>query len=511
MSYYNDATCQYEQNMEVARRETFTAGRALQKTKDASMPVVLWDDKYYNNPKEFINQLRRISDYMLFNPHPLWAFDNPNQAYLFDVVAGKLRMDDYYTADHLFGEQGPVPTKDNHFFHGAKSALNGQVLAHPFQFTVKNLSTEFAKHQIREDSKMGAKVLTQMLAEAAGGQSMNLDFARKKGVKLPKDENDLLNYMTSQEQIESIVYKLLRHTDYQYPFQDVGSKCFDDKFAVNAQFGFLDVENGVLVPRHYHPDQVRWMATRRVENFEDKNVLAASVMDYMTPTELLNKFGIGLQTGTGIKGIVDYIDSVTKWGRRVGYELDGNYWNDQGIGGWGLGSNLNNLDIQGYTHKQINWMNRAFYPVLRGASGLLMQVLVQRNFVKVVKQKRFKVERVEDGAARPATDKEIKQWRETNFDRSVQLNFTAVDEKAKENLSRQNVKVYNRTELWGFDRIGHDSFHQRGAVSVSGRPRWRIDRLRGYAHQGANQLREVDGQAGRKRRHPRQHSLPGGR
>ncbi|SOD80899.1 hypothetical protein [Spirosoma fluviale] len=453
-----DASAQYAHNWELAKQEAFSLNRSQARTKEVSVPVILWDDKYYKQPKKLIDLFRRVSDFQLFNPHLLWAFDNPNQEYLFDIVDGKLRMDDYYLADNLFGDVGPVPTKDNNFFHGAKSALMGQVLSHAFQFAVKNLNTKFAQEAIAEQSRAGAKVLTQGLIEAAGDRGMNLDFARNKKIPLPKNANDLLQYMNLQEQVESTMHKLLMHTDYQHSFQDVGAAAFGHKFAVNAQFGFLDVVNGELIPKAYHPDQVRYMATKRVETFEDPNVLAASVMDYMQPTELMNHFGVGLQTGTGIQGIINYIDSVTKVGRNIGYNLDGNYWNDQGVGGWGLGSELDNLKIQGYTQKQINWMNRCFYPVIRSAGGLLMNILVQRNFVKVIHQDRFKVEKAEGESWRPATDRELKYWQETNFDRSVHLRFVPVDEEKKENLSRANVKVYNRVKLWQFDRIGHDTF-----------------------------------------------------
>lgn len=460
---YLDGVAQYNRNAELARTEPFRTNRYMGKKGEQDMPVILWDDIYNKQPGSLINLFRRVSDWMLFNQQMLYDYDNPNQAYLLDVVAGKLRVDDYFTADTLFGEAGPVPTKDNHFFESARSALLGQVLAHPFQFSTKNLNTAFAEKQILENSKQGAKVMMQALIEAAKQKGMNLDFARDDSVKMPKDEADLLSFMNGQEQIESTVYKLLQHTDYQYSFQNVARKAFDDKFVVNAQFAFVDVVNNEVVPKHYHPDQVRWMASKRIETFEDPNLVAASVMDYMTPTELINQFGVGLNTGTGVRGLYNYLNNVMKVGRdKIGYSPDGAYWTDEGYAGWGLGSDLNDLSIRGYTRKQINWMNRAFYPTVAGAGGLLMNILVQRNFVKMVRQQRYKIRRIQDDHSRPATEKELKFYLENNYDRSLELSFEPIDEKKKESLQGELVKGYYRTEVWAFDRIGHDCFTNVG-------------------------------------------------
>jgi len=469
ISGFLDNSQQYAYNTELARREPFGLNLYQQRQQEVEMPVVLWDDKFIKQPKKFLDLCRRVSDFMMLNPHQLYQYDNPNQRYLMDVVRGKLRMEDYFVADNLFGEAGAMPTKDNHFFHSARAALMGQILANPFQFSVKQLNTTFARKQIEEQSKAGAKVLTQALVQAASGQGMNLDFARNPKVPVPKDANQLLNYMSGQEQVESICYKLLQHTDHQYSFQDVGQKAFSDKFDVNAQFGFIDVVNGEVIPKHYHPDQVRWMATKRVETFEDPNVLAACVMDYMTPTELVNHFGFRLQMGTGIRGIINYFNSVIQRGRdKVGYDLNGGYWSEEGYAGWGLGSQLNNLEIQGFTNKQINWMNRVFYPGISTRNGLLMSVLVQRNYLKVVKEKRFKVERIEGGVSRPATDRELKAWQESNFDRKIDLQFIPVEE--REDISRKNVKSIKRTKLFEFTRIGHDGFLDVGEYKWTADP-----------------------------------------
>ncbi|RYC70691.1 PspA/IM30 family protein [Spirosoma sordidisoli] len=445
VSRHDQLPWQYQASSEARQKQLF------------DQPILVWNDEFNTNPLLLVEFLRRVSDYMLLNPHPLYGNHNPNHARLYDVVAGKLNRSDYEPLMKLFGEEPALGVKDNHFFHGAEKTILSQILAQPFQFGVRNINTDFAQKSILDDAKKGAKLAMQsmlqtMYAQGEGHVAPVID----PNIQLPKTTDEWLSFATGQEQVQGIVYDLLQDIDARCSFQDIGRKSLKHKFRVNGQFAFTEVKNGRVCARALTPAEVRWMAGKPVEQLSDPAVFGIQVNEYMTPTELINTFGTGqLATGTGVKGALRYVEKLFERNApRIGYDPYGTYWSSRGISADTTNYCLD--ENRDYTSTEVNWMRNLFYP-MRGTGKLLVNMLVQHNFFTMLREKRFMVERVDrDGTRSPATDRELKSWQTARSGGiGYDIDFTPIGTKLP---SRANVKVYARPQLWSFKRIGHDSF-----------------------------------------------------
>lgn len=434
---------------------------AARDAKHFDVPILVWRDEYATNPQAFINLCRYISDYMYLGPHPLYGPHNPNRPEMYGIVDGKINSRDYEPMMRLFGDVSAIGVKDNHFFHTGEETLSSQVLSQPFDFSARNINTAFALEKILDDSKKGAQIgIQQLLASMQAAGDAGLQQLQNPKVKLPKTPDDWLNYATGQEQIEGIMYKLLQHNNNRCDFQTIAKQALEHKFRVNAQFAMIDPQNGDVNIKSLHPDAVRWMAGKPVETLEDPSVFAVQVSDYMTPTELVNTYGVGrLNTGTGVKGAFRYVDGMLDKYKNVGYDPMGTYWSERGISA-DTGNYCMDDSAREYTTQQVNWMQTRFYPRWGVRSKLMAQILVQKNYFLMQFEKRFFVEKVEKGVRSPATDKELKNWQSNRANVEYDIDFTPVGD--TQIPKRSNVKTYSRPRIMSFTRAGHDGFFDIG-------------------------------------------------
>ncbi len=453
---YNSAVYRYDQmDWQVPM------GNQASQQKLLDQPVLAWNDRFATEPAFLVDYLRRISDYMLLNPHPMWGSFNPNRPDLYSVLNGKLKQSDYTAIMRLFGDESAIPLKDSHFFHGAEKTLTAQIISQPFRWTTQNISTSFAEKSILEDAKKGAKLgvqalLAAMQANGDGGVAPLQDSR----VKIPQVPEDWLEYATGQEQVEGIIWKLLKHIDLTHDFQNLAKDAVRHKFVVNAEFALVDVVNGEVVPKILHPFQVRWMAGKPVKTLQDPAVFGVQVNDYATAMELINMYGVGkMARGTGWKGALRYMEEFFEGkNKRLGYDPNQSYWSSRGISA-DTGYYCFDDQQKEYTTTQVNWMKNLFYPG-QVNTKLMTNILHQKNYFTMLREKRFMVERVEvNGTRSNATDREYKNWQTNPASINYTIDFTPI---GKETPNRANIKTYARPQLWEFTRIGHDGFIDYG-------------------------------------------------
>nr|WP_293845079.1 hypothetical protein [uncultured Arsenicibacter sp.] len=426
-------------------------------------PLLIYLEETMNNPNKVVNLCRQVSDSMLLSAPSLYGNNNPNQPYLYDVAKGKLRRQDYEALNRLYGAEMAIPLKDNDFFTAARETIASSVINQPLNFGTRQINTAFSKKMIEDDSRKGAKIITQAIIQSLMAQGENgMAPLVDKNVKMPKTTDEWDNYKTGQQQMESIMFDLLQHIDANVSFRELALQAVDHKTHVNAEFGFVDVRNGQVRPRILHPNQVRWLAGKPITNLEDDAVIAVQVSDYMTGTELVNTFKRHfLNKGTGIRGVLKYIDEIynpkgkSKW-RNIGYDPMANYWTDLGIVGDSWDFNLYGGERQ-YTSQQVNWMRNLFYPLQNYGQKLTVNILTQWNYFKLFREKRFKVEKVgRDNQRRPATDRELKRWQQERYMCDYEIDITPLAK--DEDTNHKNVKAVSTPEVWSFVRIGHDAF-----------------------------------------------------
>ncbi|CCH01311.1 hypothetical protein FAES_3303 [Fibrella aestuarina BUZ 2] len=436
-----------------------------------NQPVLTWRDAFAKKPAELIRHCQQLSDVMLLNPHPLYGSHNPNKPYQSEVAAGKLRRDDYDPMLLLFG-QGPVlPLKDNHFFEEAKKTLIAQIIGQPIEFSASNISQAFAKQSILDDADRGAAMLTQALfgQMASEGDGAARALINPK-IKVPKAPDDWLAYATGVEQVEGIMTKLLKHLTFQPSFRRMVRATLGHKFDLNAQAVHLDVRKGTeLVAEPVHPNQVRWLSGGRpIETLHDPSVFACQVNDYMTLSELFNRYGTTYFTkpGTGLKGVFSFFESLENT-RKYGlpyYDPHASYFTEQGY------SALWTPDGSAVP-MQYNWMNNLFYPAYYMGNRLQRQMLVQRNYFTMLREKRFLVHKVENGQRSRPTKREIEAWRVNRANISHSIDFSPLADKDKG--AGGLVMTYGKPELWTFLRVGHADFFDIGPYEHQ--PDWATD------------------------------------
>lgn len=454
------ASNQYAANYDTARYEMpWQVNISAARKKVLEMPVLIWDDKYRTKPGLLVDLCRRVSDAMMINPHLMYA-DNPNQAYLHDIVKGIIRTADYEAMTKLFGDEGAMPIKDNNFFHKTKETLNSRIINQPNQIGVQQISSVWAEKQILDDSKRGAKIAVQGLLESfmqAG--EMGVAPLRDQSVDIPRTKEDWIRFQTGQQQIEDTMHSLLEFIDSKNSFQDLALKALDNKYADNGEFAFINVKNGHVVPEPLDSRQVRILAGKRVETVEDDAVIGVQVNRYMTPTELLTQLGTGrLNYGTGVKGVVAYLNKLFDGkADTVGYDPFMQYWNEMGIITDSWFYEDSNDPKKPYTRQQINWMQGLFYPSMSRTMGLLTNILVQNNYFKMFREKRFMVEKITStGDRMPATDREIDRYRDERYTCDYDIDFTPLA--TGDAPKNAKIRTYQRPEIWEFTRIGHSCF-----------------------------------------------------
>lgn len=425
--------------------------KGSREAKRIEEPVILYRKEYDTNPALFFDLIKRISDYMLLNGNSLYNFGNENQPYLIDAVAGKLNPKQYHTAENTYGEPGAVPIRDNHFYYSSKSHLLGEVTSHPFKFSSKNVSNQYSRGQIKRRAKNGAKLVTNLFAEFAGEQGTDISFAKDPKINMTGSKKDIFDRLNEHEKLDNIIYKLLQDINYRHNFLELSKEAFDTKFDVNAEFASIEVVNGDVRFKHLRPDQVSWIANKRIKTLEDDAVIAACSIDYLSFTEIMNKYGMELNTGTGAAGILDAMERIRDKGLGF-YDPDRNYFSEYFHKANRSTSHMyqDDPDYKPDTWLRINHMNSCFYPFQRTVEGLSYSILEQKNYFKVIVPTRYVVEF--DGKT---INKNLwEKWLRDDFHRDLVPSFTELEigEKAPKGSF---VVDKPKTVLYEATRLGH--------------------------------------------------------
>ena len=452
--YPASTEAQYLQNAyRYSQGETMPGHPGRRKPKAIDQPALIWSKEYESDKGKgkLLRVIQELSDYMLFNKSGMWSQENVNKPYLIEAAKGNLNPDDYFTAEYTYGDKSNTPIRDNHFYHAAKESLTGQVISQPFQFNCKNISNELANEQIRKASKKAAKIAANMLAEYAAAAGQDLSFIEDPKVDMSGSKDKILAQLKDTEKLEYIIYKLVQDINYRHEIKKVERDCFKTKFDVNAEFAYIDISNGDIRPKSLRPDQVLWIAGKEIETLEDESVVAASVVDYLTLTEILHKYAFQLNTGTGSTGLLDAIDKLQKGSLdkyNPGRYYFSEYYNANGLTSDPMFCGPSSLD----TPVLVNYNNTFYHPSRgSGMSGLSYTLLEQKMYFKMIVPKRYVVE---INGKKP-TEEQYKKWMNSNFDRSLVAEFRELDDNEKTNSKTQKVIDKAKIELWEATRIGH--------------------------------------------------------
>lgn len=422
--------------------------------KLVEQPAIIWSKEYESQQGvgKLLRVIQELSDYMLLNKSGLYAGDNPNKEYLVNAVKGFLNPEDYRASVYTYGEKTNTPIRDNHFFYPAKSYLTNQISSQPLEFHCKNVSNEYAAKQIREAAKKASKVATNVLAEYAAASGVDLGFIEDESVDMSGTADDILSRLKSTEKLEYIIYKLVQDINYRHDIREIEKECFQDKFDINGEFALVEVVDGDVRPRHLRPDQVLWVSGKPIKTLEDESVIAASTVDYLTVTEILNKYTFKLKEGkgTGAAGIMDTIQEVRK-GQMSAYDPNRHYFSEYYYAN-GLTSDPYYPGPQSLNVPARVEYNQTFYPYFRTGHGLSYTMLEQKIFFKMIVPKRYIVEI----NGKPATQKTYSDWQKGDFQRKLAARFTEVDSDEKlpkGAFTREHAKI----ELWEATRLGHNT------------------------------------------------------
>lgn len=422
--------------------------------KLVEQPAIIWSKEYESQQGvgKLLRIIQELSDYMLLNKSGLYTGDNPNQPYLVDAVKGFLNPEDYKAAVYTYGEKTNTPIRDTHFYYPSKSLLTNQISAQPLEFHCKNISSEYTAKQIRDAARKASKIATNVLTEYTGASGVDLSFAEDESVNMAGSTDDILSQLRGTEKLEYIIYKLVQDIIYRHDLREIERDCFMDKYDINAEFALIEIINGDVRPRHLRPDQVLWVAGKPIRTLEDDSVIAASTVDYLTVTEILNKYTFKLKEGrgTGAQGIMDVIQHLRQ-GQMSAYDPTRHYFTEYYYAN-GLTSDPFYPGPQSLNATARIEYNQAFYPYFRTGHGLSYTMLEQKIFFKMIVPKRYIVEI----NGKPATEKTYKEWQKNDFQRKLNATFEEVDtdEKLpKGAFTREHAKV----ELWEATRLGHNT------------------------------------------------------
>lgn len=441
------------------------------KFKDViNSPDIRWKPEYEKNPKDFLIKLQRLSDYMLFNDASMFGKHNPNSHSLLNIANRSGQdHDEYKTAQYLYGEKDPIPYNDFNFFYSAKSRCVGEVATRPFQFNVKTINTEFTKKMRKKANDLTAEMLMNLVAEyATREQGIDLSFLIDPNFTSNIELNEALQRLNPLQRVEYIVDKLIKDTHYKYNLKELARKCYSDKFDVNAEFAFIDVDDTYdvpeVIPRYLSPDQVRFITTRpdrKIETLDDPSVIAASVIDYININQIVAKYGRQyLTTGTGIKALTEAVNSITNgkdWGQYdPNHPYFVEYYNSRGFRSddcHPLMEETGKYYGEYDTMTKVDYMKNIFYPGSMVGSDFTFSTMEQKMFFKVLKEKRY----IGEIDGKPANKAQIDKWRnnnDNNFAKRIICTFKELGDDEKTPQGYHPV-VNLKEELWSAVRLGH--------------------------------------------------------
>lgn len=426
-------------------------------------PVIIWRPEYEKNPAKFLDLIQNISDYMLLNGAGLYDDDNRNKPHLFNIAKGIINPKDYEEAEFAYGFRGNTPIRNNDFFYESRNHTLSELIQQPFKFQLDELTNEYTnKKKIKKDLKTAKKLMKTLLAQSMKqDEGVNMDFMQDEDVNVQGESaDDILNKLFGQDQLALVMHKIIQSLNWEHDIHAVLNECFENKYDINSEFAFIDVVNGDVIPRHVHPDNVRWISGKPVKTFEDKSVKAASIINYLTPSELVNDYINYMDTGTGVQGLIDAIDKITE-GKRVIYDPRKPYFSSY-VTNSTAGSNYLTEDVPNSGLGRMDYFRDIFYPYRKAPYGVGTSILEQKIFFKMFVPKRYVVEI----NGKPATDKTFKQWKEENWNRDLNANFTEIgtDEKAPKGSYVINK---HKQELWQATRLGHATIVNAGRYEHS--------------------------------------------
>ena len=137
---------------------------------------------------------------------------------------------------------------------------------------------------------------------------------------------------------------------------------------------------------------MRWISSKAVKNFEDPSVIAVSVVDYRSFTEIINKYQFKLNTGTGSRGLLDAIDKI-KEGSQWEYDPSRCYFAEY-YNANGLTSDYSRNDPETTANIiRVNYMRGMYYPLIQsGLNTLTATCLDQKIYFKMFVPARYIVE-----------------------------------------------------------------------------------------------------------------------
>lgn len=446
-----------EPNFDLAREayltvnnRTFEDVNKRRRVKEA--PVIIWKDSYEKNPAEFYDLIQDISNCLLLNGPSLYDAKNPNHSKLFNVAEGIIDSSDYKMAEYAYGEKGAAPIRNNNFFYAAKNQTVAQIIEQGLQFTCRNIDNQYSDKKIYENEKLARKLIKNLFAEKMEqDEGMDLGFIKDKSISLQgKTKKEIIDNLFGQEQLELVIWKMLQNMNYVHNIEDLATQCFDNKLDVNAQFAMIDVVDGEVIPKHVHPDMVRWIATQPITTLEDKSVSAVSVIDHLGFNQIINEYSTMMDTGTGVRGLVDTIERL-KSNRRMDYDPTKPYFSEYGKMN-SLTTNINDQDDDKYNSwGKVDYMKSIFYPYQKSPYGMGISVLRHKMFFKVQRERRFIVEI--DG--KKATDALYEKWKKTDFQNSLRASFTELGTDEPTPKDSYIIKKF-RDEVWQATQLGHN-------------------------------------------------------
>jgi hypothetical protein len=449
--YIPSLSDQYYQNSLELELQTRPAFGAIRRPKIVDAPSMIWS-KEYDTPQgkgKLLRLIQEISDYMLLNQSGIFNPNNPNKREHIDMANGKINMENYHTAEYTYGEKSSIPIRSNNFFYSAKAKLTTQIFSSPFEFTCKNISNEYTIKAAKKAAKTASKIAGNLFTEYAAASGVDVGFLEDQNISMAGEVDEILSQLKEDEKLEHILYQLIQDINYRHDIRTIERECFESKFACNSEFGMVEVINGEVIPKSLRPEQVLWIAGKEdIKTLEDTSVQAASVVDYLTFTEIIDKYAFNLNTGTGAIGLLDAIKQLRD-GRLQPYDPQRWYFSEY--------YNANGLTSD-YSHTREETLpvysrvdyNNFFYPFTRNAYKLTHTILEQKIFFKMLVPRKYVVEI----NGKPATDKLFKDWKDNNQNRNLTASFTEIDPDSKPDKGTY-TRTLPKVELWEATRLGH--------------------------------------------------------
>lgn len=435
-------------------------GRKRSRVREA--PVILWLKEYENNPSKFLDYIQDICNCLLFNGPSLYDDDNPNHIGLFDISRGKINSEEYRQFEYAFGDKGTTPIRDNHFFHSAKEHTTSQLINQPFRFGCKNIDNEFAHKKILKDEKTTKKLLRTLFAESMGMDGMNMDFMKDPSINLNGEPAKIMDRLYGQEQLERTIHKLLQNINYDHNILQLAEEAFGYKFDINSEFAYVEVIDGEVRPSIIHPNNVRWIAGSNITDLEHPSVTAASIINYKTINEIINKHKHKLNTGTGSRGLLDAIDKLMENKSNFYYNPERKYFSETYRANTLTSDPTDFNDDKSYRFVNADYMRNIFYPFRKGPYSVGSTILEHEVFFKVQKPRRYVVEI----NGKTPTESEFKKWRDEIDNRQLIAQFTEIDDEEKRPKGAYVVDKW-KEELWHATQLGHRTLINVGPYEFS--------------------------------------------